>query len=161
MVGDSTQLIYAGNLYYDHDLPGGWFNAATGYGALGYGIPAAIGAALAKPDSPVICITGDGGAQFTLPELMVAAEEKLPIICVVWNNRGYREIATAMQEEGVAVIGCDPTPPDFGAIAEACGMRIFRCGTDSKDICDALIRAHSENGPVIVEIDATDFPMQP
>ena len=67
IVGDSTQPIYAGNLYYDHDRPGGWFNAATGFGALGYGIPAAIGAALAAPDTPVICIAGDGGAQFSLP----------------------------------------------------------------------------------------------
>ena len=47
LVGDSTQPVYAANLYYDHDRPGGWFNAATGFGALGYGPPAAIGAALA------------------------------------------------------------------------------------------------------------------
>ncbi|WP_292480798.1 thiamine pyrophosphate-dependent enzyme, partial [Mesorhizobium sp.] len=46
IVGDSTQPVYAANLYYDHDRPGGWFNAATGFGALGYGPPAAIGAAL-------------------------------------------------------------------------------------------------------------------
>ena len=52
IVGDSTQPVYAANLYYDHDRPGGWFNAATGYGALGYGPPAAIGAALAAPDAP-------------------------------------------------------------------------------------------------------------
>ncbi|MEY8843219.1 thiamine pyrophosphate-dependent enzyme, partial [Cribrihabitans sp. XS_ASV171] len=56
-VGDSTQLIYTGNLYYDHDRPGGWFNAATGFGALGYGIPAAIGAQIACPDAPVLCLT--------------------------------------------------------------------------------------------------------
>ena len=47
IVGDSTQPVYAANLYYDHDRPGGWFNAATGFGALGYGPPAAIGAAIA------------------------------------------------------------------------------------------------------------------
>ncbi|TIP77340.1 MAG: hypothetical protein E5X60_41365, partial [Mesorhizobium sp.] len=61
IVGDSTQPVYAANLYYDHDRPGGWFNAATGFGALGYGPPAAIGAALAVPDAPVVCLTGDGG----------------------------------------------------------------------------------------------------
>ena len=74
IVGDSTQPIYAANLYYDHDRPGGWFNAATGFGALGYGPPAAIGAALAVPDAPVVCLTGDGGFQFTLPELAAAVE---------------------------------------------------------------------------------------
>lgn len=158
MVGDSTQLIYAGNLYYDHDRPGGWFNAATGYGALGYGIPAAIGAALAEPDTPVLCITGDGGAQFTLPELMVAAEENLPVVFIVWNNRGYREIATAMEADGLAVIGCDPTPPDFAGIAEACAIRFVRCGTASSDIADALRQALSGPGPAIIEIDAGAFP---
>ena len=61
LVGDSARPIYAGNLCYDHGLPCGWFNAATGYGALGYGISAAIGAALAVPDAPVICITDDWG----------------------------------------------------------------------------------------------------
>ena len=49
IVGDSTQPVYVGNLYYDHDRPGGWFNAATGYGALGFGPGAAIGAAMAAP----------------------------------------------------------------------------------------------------------------
>jgi len=52
IVGASAYPIYAGNLYYDHDRPDGWFNAATGFGALGYGIPAAIGAALAALDTP-------------------------------------------------------------------------------------------------------------
>ncbi|MEX3010701.1 5-guanidino-2-oxopentanoate decarboxylase [Hoeflea sp. TYP-13] len=158
MVGDSTQLIYAGNLYYDHDRPGGWFNAATGYGALGYGIPAAIGAALAEPKAPVLCITGDGGAQFTLPELMVAVDENLPITFVIWNNHGYREIATWMKAADVTVIGCDPTPPDFSAVAASCGIPFRRCGTEAKEIAEALRNAMSETRPSIVEIDASDFP---
>ncbi len=110
-VGDSTQAIYAGNLYYDHDRPGGWFNAATGFGALGYAIPAAIGAALADPDAPVVCLAGDGGAQFTLPELMTAVDENLPIAFLIWNNCAYGEIASSMEAVGVGVIGCHPTPP--------------------------------------------------
>jgi acetolactate synthase-1/2/3 large subunit len=90
IVGDSTQPIYAANLYYDHDRPGGWFNAATGFGALGYGPPAAIGAALAVPDATVVCLSGDGGFQFSLPELAAAVETDAPVIFVVWKNSGYR-----------------------------------------------------------------------
>ena len=157
MVGDSTQLIYAGNLYYDHDRPGGWFNAATGYGALGYAIPAAIGAALAASDETVLCLTGDGGAQFTLPELMVAVEEKLPVVFIVWNNRGYEEIATWMRAADVEVIGCDPAPPDFSAIAASCGMPFHRCGTEPERVAGALRKAMNEGGPAMIEIDATDF----
>ncbi len=56
IVGDSTQPVYAGNLWYDHDRTGGWFNAATGFGALGFAPGAAVGAALAAPGTPVICL---------------------------------------------------------------------------------------------------------
>ena len=113
IVGDSTQPIYAGNLYYDHDMAGGWFNAATGFGALGYAIPAGIGAQFAQPDRPVVVIAGDGGAQFTLPELMTAAQEKLPITFIIWNNGGYGEIELTMENAGIDVVGCDPKPPLF------------------------------------------------
>lgn len=92
IVGDFTQPVYAANLWYDHDRPGGWFNAATGFGALGYGPPAAIGASLAAPDAPVGCLTGDGGFQFTIGEVAAAVETGAPVIFVVWNNNGYREI---------------------------------------------------------------------
>ncbi|PWW01432.1 acetolactate synthase-1/2/3 large subunit [Hoeflea marina] len=152
LVGDSTQPVYAGNLYYDHDRPGGWFNAATGYGALGYAIPAAIGAALADPGARVICITGDGGAQFTLPELMTAVDEKLPILFIIWNNHAYGEIASAMAEAGVTVIGCDPTPPDFGHIAAACAMPFQRCAMTPTALAEALKHAEVLTGPAMIEI---------
>ncbi|MDE9449250.1 5-guanidino-2-oxopentanoate decarboxylase [Aliiroseovarius sp. Z3] len=152
IVGDSAQPIYAGNLYYDHDRPGGWFNAATGFGALGYGIPAAIGAAVADPTAPVICLTGDGGAQFSLPELMCAVDENLPITFVIWNNHGYQEIATSMQDAGVSVVGCDPTPPDFEHIARSCGMPFWRCTPD--DVSSTLRAARDERGPTLIEIQA-------
>ncbi len=152
IVGDSTQLIYAGNLYYDHDKPGGWFNAATGYGALGYGIPAAIGAAIGSPESRVICLCGDGGAQFSLPEMMVAVDEKLPIIFVIWNNRGYREIETSMQDANVQVVGCDPTPPNFEFVAASCGIQYFGCDADPVNVQKSLTQALKLNSAVLVEI---------
>ncbi len=93
IVGDSTQPVYAGNLYYDHDRPGGWFNAATGFGALGYAPGAAVGAAVGAPGEPVVCLIGDGGLQFSPGEIRTAVDEKLPITYVVWNNAGFREIA--------------------------------------------------------------------
>lgn len=153
LVGDSTQPIYAGNLYYDHDRAGGWFNAATGFGALGYSIPAAIGAALGDPSADVICITGDGGAQFTLPELMVAVDEKLPVLFIVWNNKGYQEIETSMASAGVTVVGCDPTPPDFEHIAKACGIPFQKCAMTSEGLSATLNLNRPKNGPAMIEID--------
>lgn len=151
IVGDSTQPVYAANLWYDHDLPGGWFNAATGYGALGYGPAAAIGAAIARPDLPVVCLTGDGGFQFTLPEVAVAVEAGADVIFVVWNNRGYREIETSMRDAGVEPVGVSPAPPDFLKLAEAYGIVSKRIA-DIAALPAALGRARTARGPRLVEI---------
>jgi len=151
IVGDSTQPVYAANLWYDHDRPGGWFNAATGYGALGYGPAAAIGAAIARPDLPVVCLTGDGGFQFTLPEIAVAAEHHLGVIFVIWNNRGYREIETSMRDAGVEPVGVSPAPPDFIKLADAYGIPAERL-TSQDELGDALRRARAVGGPHVIEI---------
>lgn len=152
IVGDSTQPIYAGNYFYDHDRPGGWFNAATGFGALGYAIPAAIGAALADPTATIICISGDGGAQFSLPELMSAKDENLSILFIVWNNKGYKEIETWMSQAGVSVVGCDPSPPNFNAVAASCSIPYFECVPQSDALKTALLAATQESGPTLLEI---------
>ncbi|BCM16724.1 5-guanidino-2-oxopentanoate decarboxylase [Mesorhizobium sp. J8] len=151
IVGDSTQPIYAANLYYDHDRPGGWFNAATGFGALGYGPPAAIGAALAVPEAPVVCLTGDGGFQFTLPEIGAALDAGTPVIFVVWNNRGYREIETSMLDVGVEPVGVSPAPPDFCKLAEAYGIEAERL-TGAGGLAEALKRARAAARPRVIEI---------
>jgi acetolactate synthase I/II/III large subunit len=151
IVGDSTQPIYAANLYYDHDRPSGWFNAATGFGALGFGPPAAIGAALAVPDAPVVCLSGDGGFQFTLPELGAALDAEAPVIFVVWNNRGYREIETSMRDVGVEPVGVSPAPPDFCKLAEAYGMAAERLEAVT-DLPAALKRARATGKACLIEI---------
>ncbi|MGE0503247.1 MAG: 5-guanidino-2-oxopentanoate decarboxylase [Rhizobiaceae bacterium] len=151
VVGDSTQPVYAANLYYDHDRPGGWFNAATGYGALGYAAPAAVGAALAAPRASVVCLTGDGGFQYTLAELGSAVEAGVPIAFVVWNNRGYREIESAMIEAGVEPIGVKPVPPDFRHIAAAWKVPYGRAASPA-ELGDRLRGWRATGGVALVEI---------
>jgi acetolactate synthase I/II/III large subunit len=152
IVGDSTQPVYAANLYYDHDRPGGWFNAATGYGALGYGPGAAIGAAIAAPGVPVVCLIGDGGLQFSPAELRTALDEALPVTFLVWNNSGYREIAEAMRAAQTPIIGCTPSPLSLEPFAAACGLPFARVAQDPKALIHAL-QQHC-NGPRLVEIQA-------
>ncbi|KXF77567.1 hypothetical protein ATN84_09410 [Paramesorhizobium deserti] len=152
VVGDSTQAIYSGNLYYDHDRPGGWFNAATGFGALGFGPPAAIGAALGAPHGPTICIAGDGGFQFVLGELGAAMDEKAPVIFIVWNNRGYQEIERAMHDAAVDPVGVRPTPPNYLKIAEAYGVPAERLAK-LDELPAALLRARANGKPYLIEID--------
>ena len=154
LVGDSTQLVYAGNSFAKLAPGSGWFNSATGYGALGYGAPAAIGAQLARPDAPVICITGDGGFQFCLSELGTAMDEGTPVIFLVWNNAGYREIETSMTNRGVSPVGVSPSAPDFVAVAAAYGMageKVLEMG----EIPDALARGRATGMPYLVEFMAS------
>ncbi len=152
IVGDSTQAVYAANLVYAHDRPGGWFNAATGYGALGFSPGAAVGAALAAPGTPVICLIGDGGLQFSPGELRTALDEGLPITFVVWNNAGFREIAEAMAGAGAEVIGCTPSPLILAPFAAACGLPFASVAPDPAAIRSALTAPSP--GPRLIEIRA-------
>ncbi|WJH41019.1 5-guanidino-2-oxopentanoate decarboxylase [Aliirhizobium terrae] len=155
IVGDSTQAVYAGNLYYEAGRPHGWFNAATGYGALGYGPPAAIGAAIAHPQAPVVCLTGDGGFQFTLAEIGAAKDAGTQVIFLVWNNDGYQEIESYMLENGIEPEGVKPTPPDFLKIAEAFGLPAARL-LDVAELPEALRKFRQLKGPSLIEIHQTE-----
>jgi len=153
IVGDSTQPVYAANLYYDHDRPSGWFNAATGFGALGYGPGAAIGAAIADPATPVICLIGDGGLQFDSAQLRTARDEGLDITFLVWNNASYREIAEAMRDAQTEIIGCSPSPLDLAPFAAACGLPFETLPEDPQALRAALTKPRS--GPRLIEIRVT------
>ena len=152
-VGDSTQPVYSGNLTLNLDHPRRWFNASTGYGTLGYALPAAIGAWLGRGDGqPVVCLIGDGGLQFTLPELASAVEARTPVIVLLWNNQGYEEIKKYMVNRDIEPVGVDIYTPDFIGVAKALG-----CAAQSVHNIEALrtaLRAAADRqGPTLLEID--------
>ena len=152
IVGDQTQPIYAGNQFFQPSSPRSWFNSSTGYGTLGYALPAAIGAKLAAPERPVVALIGDGGLQFTLPELATAVEAATPIILVVWNNRGYGEIKSCMTEKGIPHVGVDLHTPDFVALAAGFGCEAVRPrGLD--ELTEALADARDRQVPTVVDLD--------
>ncbi len=154
IVGDSTQPVYAANLYYDHDRPGGWFNAATGFGALGYGPGAAVGAALACPAVPVVCLIGDGGLQFSPGELRTAVDENLPVTFLVWNNAAFNEIADAMRGANTEVIGCSPSPLRMEPFAAACDLPFTSVPQEPEVLHWAL--SQPCDGPRMIEVRVTE-----
>jgi len=154
IVGDSTQAVYAGNLYCEAPRPRSWFNAATGFGALGYGPPSAIGAAIADPSRPVVCLVGDGGFQFSLAEIGSAADSRARVVFLVWNNDGYQEIENYMIETGVTPEGVKPSAPDFLLLAEAYGVPARRLA-NVDELAEALNEANLRNGPSLIEIHQT------
>ncbi len=144
IVGDSTQLVYAGNIAFAAATPGSYWNSATGFGTLGYGLPAAIGAALAC-DRPVIALAGDGGFQFSMPELASATEAGVDLILLLHDNSGYGEIKKAMLAADVEPVGVDLFTPDFAAIGAASGWSVRRVGAPD-EIADALRAAARDGG---------------
>jgi len=151
LVGDSTKAVYRAGLTYRSPRPRSFLSASTGFGTLGYALPAAIGAKIACPDRPVIALVGDGGAQFTLPELISARESEAGIVMIVWNNNGYREIRDYMVSREIKPIAVDPQPPDFLKAAEAMGVPARR--VESMDDLVAALRGHrhSSKMPLLLE----------
>jgi len=151
VAGDSTQPVYGANLFYEATGPRRYFNSSTGYGTLGFGLPAALGAKLGLPDSPVVSLIGDGGLQFTLAELATAVELELAVPILVWNNNGYGEIKRYMLERDIPTIGVDIYTPDFITIARGFGCAAETVTTRDQFI-EALRRAHNAERPTLIDI---------
>ncbi|KXU85935.1 hypothetical protein CR51_38755 [Caballeronia megalochromosomata] len=156
IAGDSTSPVYAGNFLHDAPAPRSWFNSSTGYGTLGYGLPAAIGAKLAASERPVVCLIGDGGLQFTLPELASAVEARVPVIVLLWNNFGYGEIRKYMAQRDISPVGVDIYTPDFAALASAFGCAAERVD-DPQALDEALRRALTRAVPTVIEVREADW----
>ena len=152
LVGDSTATVYAANHLVSQPAPRRYFNASTGYGTLGYGLPAALGAALATPGLPVVALVGDGGIMFTLSEIATAVEERLPVVILLWHNHGYEEIRRYMDNNGVSRVGVDILPPDFQKLAAGFGCQASRV-TSPTELAQALADRPAD-GPLLLEVDA-------
>jgi acetolactate synthase-1/2/3 large subunit len=152
VAGDSTQPVYSANLFYEAERPRSYFNSSTGYGTLGYALPAALGAKLAQRERPVVALIGDGGLQFTIGELATAVELSLPLAILVWNNRGYGEIKRYMAERGIPQIGVDIYTPDFRAIARGFGCQAVRAESLAH-LQEQLRQAQRASGPTLIEIE--------
>lgn len=131
-------------------------------GAIGYALPVAIGAAIAEPDRPVLCLESDGSAMYTISALWSHARENLDITTVVYANRAYDILRIELQRVGAQSGGAQPgpkaealldlTPPalDFVKIAEGMGVPARRVGT-AEELADALRWAFGEPGPHLIE----------
>ncbi len=149
IAGDSTQLVYAGNTAYEAASPGSYFNSATGYGTLGYGLPAGIGAKVGRPERPVVVLAGDGGVQFSLTELASAMEANAPVILMLHDNGGYGEIKSYMVSKYIPPLGVDLHTPDFIAIGRAYGWHAERLES-YENLKPALEAARARSVPTML-----------
>lgn len=152
---DMTQIAYFGNYAYPVEHPGQWFHP-SGYGTLGFALPAAIGAKVSHPTRAVLALAGDFGLQFTLAELMTAVESQLALPIVVWNNSALGQIRDDMQAASIALVGVIGRNPDFVALAQACGAEGYRVH-DPAALTEAIRTALEQPGPTLIEVVAASF----
>ena len=152
---DMTQIAYLGNYAFAMDRPGNWHHP-SGYGTLGFALPAALGAKLADPQRAVIALAGDFGLQFTLGELATAVEHRLNVPVVLWNNSALGQIRDDMLAADIPSIGVVARNPDFLGLARAYGAQAVRSSSASQ-LTAALTDALALRGPTVIEVDETDF----
>jgi 5-guanidino-2-oxopentanoate decarboxylase len=152
---DMTQIAYFGNYAYPVDNPGQWFHP-SGYGTLGFALPAALGAKISSPARAVIALAGDFGLQFTVTELMTAVESGLSLPVVVWNNSALGQIRDDMVAANIAQLGVIARNPDFVALGAACGAEAYRVH-DPAALTEAIRTALGHAGPTLIEAVAPSF----
>jgi acetolactate synthase-1/2/3 large subunit len=136
--------------HFDFDYPSRIWLTSGGHGAMGFDLPAAIGAQLNRPDALVLCFVGDGSLQMNIQELATIAELRLPIKIIVLDNHRLG-IVSQFQKLNWS---CDPScgnkwNPDFAAIARAYGINgISISSSDEVERC--LNEALAYDGPVLV-----------
>ena len=151
--------------YWTWTEPRTWVTS-HGLGAMGYGLPGAIGAKIAAPDRDVICFDGDGSFLMTCQELCVAVRENLDITVVVLNNaaigmvRQWQDVFFGKRHMASEY----PWIPEFDTLAEAFGARGFRI--DTYDEIESVIEeAMAYDGPSVIDVhidpDENVFPMVP
>jgi 5-guanidino-2-oxopentanoate decarboxylase len=148
---DMTQLAYTGNYAFNSLTPRSWLHP-TGYGTLGYGLPAGIGAKFGAPQRPGLVLVGDGGFLYTAQELATAVEElDSPLVVLLWNNDALGQIRDDMIGLDIEPIGVLPRNPDFAALARAFGCTVSEPQSLAELQTD-LRHGFKRNGVTLIEL---------
>ena len=139
--------------------------SSGGLGTMGYGLPAAMGAAIGRPDKETWAIVGDGGLQMTVQEMMTLVQDHIPVKIALLNNhklgmiRQWQELVYAGNYHSSHLLG-----PDWLKLAEAYGVAGFRASTP-QEVEGAIAAARAVDGPALVNFEIAEeqnvFPMMP
>jgi acetolactate synthase-1/2/3 large subunit len=147
---DPTTLAFWARSHWPAYEPRTWF-VPSGFGTLGFALPAAIGGKVAVPDVPSVAIIGDAGVMFTIQDLMTAVEHSVPVIVLVFNDEGYGVERRHQDHLYGRRSGVDVRPTDFVALAAAFGAEGVLVDDLSK-VGGAVERALEAEGPVLIEV---------
>ncbi|MFE0177615.1 thiamine pyrophosphate-binding protein [Streptomyces sp. NPDC059002] len=148
---DMTILAYWAWSAFDARRPN-TMHSAQGAGGLGYGFPAALGAAAADPSHPVLAVSGDGGAMYSIAELATAKQYGLDVTWLIVDDGGYGILREYMSDAFGEATATELARPDFVGLAESFGVPGVR--TTPETLRDDLAKALAEPGPSVVVLPA-------
>jgi len=130
------------------------FVSSGGLGTMGFGLPAALGAKLGRPEKPVFNIAGDGSFEMNCHELITAARYNIPVITVVFNNRSLgmvRQWQELFFNERYSHVYLDEVNTDYVKLAEACGVKGYSV-TEKSDLPKVIKQAMEIQAPAVIDV---------
>ncbi len=150
LIAGVTNIGYWANLAYAVRRPR-TFLTSSYFATLGYSFPTALGAKLAAPDKPVVCVVGDGGFLYGCAELATAARYGINLITIVFNDQAYGSTKSDQTVNfGGRIVGTELNNPDFARMAELFGVRGMK--SDPEKLGEAVSRALEAKQPVVIEV---------
>jgi len=150
VIAGMTQIGYYSRPFWPVYRPRTYLTSSYS-GNLGFEVPTALGAKVARPDRTVVCITGDGGFMYNSQELSTAAREKINAVIVLFNDNAYGNVARDLDESWGGTHGATVTNPDFMKLADAYGVVGMRA-TQPTEVADLLRKAVGLDRPVLLEV---------
>ena len=156
-VDELTQLGYVGRMVFPVYRPRTYIS--PGYqGTLGWGVATALGVKLARPDKPVVAVSGDGGFLFNAQELATAVQQRIPVVIVLVNDNAYGNVRRIQADMfGNRLIASDLHNPDFQKFVESFGALAMRA-TSPAELRERLRAALKADMPTVIEVPAGPMP---
>jgi acetolactate synthase I/II/III large subunit len=157
LIDDLTQVGYVSRIAYPVYQPRTFLNSGF-QGTLGWGVATALGAKNAVGDTPVVCISGDGGFGYNIQELSTAVRHGIGAVFIVFNDGAYGNVRRMQKEEhGNRVIASDLLNPDFVKLADSYGMAGHKVRT-AEELRPVLEKAISGGEPTLIEVPIGEVP---
>jgi benzoylformate decarboxylase len=157
LVDEAITTGFHVRMLYRSSTPGSYYFCRGG--GLGWGVPAALGVKLARPDQPVLCIVGDGSIMYSAQALWTAAHENLPVVIAVVNNRQYGILKMNLVESGgvsartgtFVALDLDSPPVDHIGLARSLGIDALLVEKPA-DVVEATRAAFDSGRPALLEL---------
>ena len=154
---DITQMGYYARTHYQVNHPKTYIDSGYSFN-LGYAFPTALGAKVAKPDRPVLCMVGDGGFMFNASELSTAVRYGINVVTVVFRNDSFGNVAQDMDEVFGGTYQTTLRNPDFVKFAESFGA-VGMNANNPLELENLIPKALEMGAPVVIEVPMEDIPM--